>query len=222
MTYVRPCLRWDNQARQQRGAILDTYHLLDVVGGAQGVLPVTVVDVVHLARMLIAGGVGNREARRARVVARGPLLLDGRTLGVGIVPHLGGTGRGGGHGTGGPLLDSSCGPSLASLPGGISIAGGVHIDAGAELSAGGSGCASRSLTLLLEHGELCCKCQPTLYLVASNSFDRSMSDDGGSCNDGESLVRQLDWRAAIRDRFCRATKNRNKTSKTVILHKTKT
>lgn len=146
-----------------------TYHFLDVVGSAERILPVAVVNVVNLSCVLVAGGVGNGEARRARGSAAGPLLLDRRTLGVRIVPRLAGTG-GGGHGTGGSLLDSS-GSSLAPLPGCVGIPSGVHIDAGAELPAGGS---TRSLTWLLKHDVLTttlriCQ-QPTLVLVAySNS-----------------------------------------------------
>ena len=163
----------DIPARNSCGAcnsIVFTYHLLDVVGGAERVLPVAVVNVVNLPCVLVAGGVG--EARRARGCAVGPLLLDRGTLDVRIIPHLAGAG-GGGHGTGGSLLDSS-GSSLAPLPGCVGIPSGVHIDAGAELPAGGSGCASRSLTWLLEHDVLLtmlrlCR-QPTLVLVAySNS-----------------------------------------------------
>ena len=71
MTYVLACVG-RNQARQQRGAILDTYHLLDVIGGAERILLVQVIDVVHLAVELVAAaevgyrreGVGVRPARR--------------------------------------------------------------------------------------------------------------------------------------------------------------
>ena len=133
--------------------IVFTYHLLDVVGSAERVLPVPVVNVVNLPCVLVAGRIGNGEARRARGCAVGPLLLDRGALGVRIVPHLTGTG-GGGHGTGGSLLDPSSGSSLAPLPGCVGIPSGVHIDARAELPAGSSGCASRSLTWLLEHDVL--------------------------------------------------------------------
>jgi len=116
----------------------------------------------------------------ARGSAAGPLLLDRRARGVRIVPHLAGTGRGGrggGHGTGGSLLDSTD-SSLAPLPGCLAIPSGVHIDACAKLPAGGSGCASRSLTWLLEHGILRCEYAATnskFGCLLQLLFDRSMS-----------------------------------------------
>ena len=155
-------------------AIAGTYHLLDVVGGTERIVPVTGVDVVHVASVLVATEVGDRRegggSRRGgdegigggnhgRRQRRGGRTLDGEAgtvaavavaVAVGIETRLGLKLLAGvalGHGSSLAFLEGGTGTSLAGI--GIGLVGSIAVERVAEGAALTSGIV---LILMVIHG----------------------------------------------------------------------
>ena len=151
-------------------AIAGTYHLLDVVGGTERIVPVTGVDVVHVASVLVATEVGDRRegggsrrggdegigggdhGRRGRTLdgKAGTVAAVAVAVAVGIETRLGLKLLAGvalGHGSSLAFLEGGTGTSLAGI--GIGLVGSIAVERVAEGAALTSGIV---LILMVIHG----------------------------------------------------------------------